>query len=149
MATMAWTKVQREPKIVAEAAEQQDVILVRRDAENLVLGTELRRRRQAYVLVVAGHLMRSWAEQASLNEAITREFPWLVEMPEELRVQFRSELLEVTLSAAELDQSERIADLIADWKATAAVYTDPELRNQLSRPLAGGYGKALARPEPA
>jgi hypothetical protein len=149
MTTMAWTTVQREPRVAAEAAERQDLILERRDAGNLVLGTEVRRRRQAVVLVLAGHLLRGWAEQEPMEQALNDEFPWLIELPEDQRALFRAELVATMLSAAELEQPERIADLVADWKATAAVWADPLLREQLRGALVGGYGEPVAPPDPA
>lgn len=148
MTTMAWTTVLREPKVAAEAAELQEVVLERRDGPNLVLGSEARHERRERALALVGRLIADWDmfRGASPIAGLEHELPWMAELPPEQRQEFTNEFARILRSAAELKKIELITDCVEDWRATAAVYADPVLRERLRAPLEGGYGARIPRP---
>ena len=72
-------------------------------------------------------------------------FAWVKFLPVDARDAFAQELTETLLAAATVDVYAPIAQLVREWKATAAVHADPELRRQLSGPLQA-TGDAVPRP---
>jgi PHD/YefM family antitoxin component YafN of YafNO toxin-antitoxin module len=138
--TLAWTTVQRDPKTAATAAEVQDVVLERRDAPNLVLGSEERYNQHRETLRLVGRLYQDWAAAQEPLVALQRELPWLGELPPAQQEEFATDFYRTLQSAADLSKLELIAQCLGDWKATAAIYADPTLRDALRAPLSGSGG---------
>jgi hypothetical protein len=77
-------------------------------------------------------------EQAA--EALNEEFPWLALLPESDLPLFVRDFVKAVRISAELAQWGVLAQTLREWKATAAVYADPALTRDLTRPLADDHG---------
>ena len=75
---------------------------------------------------------------AGLGKALVTEFPWLRLLPGDDLHTFLSEFLDTMLAAAEIMRWEIVDQLMTEWKATAAIYADPQLAEALSTPITTG-----------
>lgn len=73
-------------------------------------------------------------------EVLTEEFPWLGLLPEADLPQFVTDFVTAARISADLGEWSVLAQTIREWKATAAVYTDPVLVRELSEPLSEDHG---------
>jgi len=72
--------------------------------------------------------------------ALNDEFPWLSLLPADAVPQFVAEFIKAARISAELGQWSVLAETVRGWKATAMIYTDPDLVRQLSGPLSDDLG---------
>ncbi|MFE3446786.1 hypothetical protein ACFXNW_27465 [Nocardia sp. NPDC059180] len=122
---------------VFPALDDADVILERRDAENLVL---MRSERFDAMVKGLGLAARSLAIVARANRALAEEvfaeeLPWLVWLPPEARPTCTAELLDHLLAGAETGLLLPFARALREWQSTAEVYSDPELARRLRGPF--------------
>jgi hypothetical protein len=73
-------------------------------------------------------------------EVLVEEFPWADPLPAAERLQFVSDFVRAVGASAELGRWSVLAQVLVEWKATAAVHTDPALVAELSRPLEDDLG---------
>ncbi|SCL49856.1 hypothetical protein GA0070617_1307 [Micromonospora yangpuensis] len=73
-------------------------------------------------------------------EVLMDEFPWLGLLPEESLAQFVTDFVTATRISADLGEWSVLAQTVREWRATAAVYTDPRLVRELSEPLSEDHG---------
>ncbi|MFG1952152.1 hypothetical protein [Micromonospora sp. NPDC048830] len=73
-------------------------------------------------------------------EVLAEEFPWLRLLPADDLPQFVSDFVTATRISADLGQWSVLAQTLREWKATAAVYTDPALVRELTEPLSDDHG---------
>jgi hypothetical protein len=66
--------------------------------------------------------------------ALAEEFPWLTLLPQPALPEFVADFVRATRTSAELGQWSVLAQTIREWKATAAIYADPELAEKLRTP---------------
>jgi hypothetical protein len=138
----------RDPNAVVDRLEHADVVLHRRNAEDLRLSLESRSEAVADgVRFVARMLSAALADAAVRGrlEASAEAIPWLSFLPAQRRQEFLAEFFRTAEAAAELGVMTPLAQLLREWQATAAIYADPELAAELRRPLAGD-GKRVAAP---
>lgn len=77
-------------------------------------------------------------------EALKDEFPWLSLLPADSVAQFVGEFVKSARISAELGQWSVLAETLRGWKATAMIYTDPDLLRQLTGPLKDDFGPVPA-----
>lgn len=145
---MQWSELQRDPKGVAALADRGDVRVRRRDGAALLLTREDRASSSAEGAVTAARALRNLlvhVEPETAATALIDEFPWADVLPKEDRVRFVTDFVRAFQASAEMGQWTSLAQTVREWKATAAVYSDPELAEQLSRPLNDDFG---AVPDP-
>jgi hypothetical protein len=143
-----WSELQRDPKGVAALADRGDVRVRRRDGAALLLTREDRASSSAEGAVTAARALRNLlvhVEPETAATALIDEFPWADVLPKEDRVRFVTDFVRAFQASAEMGQWTSLAQTVREWKATAAVYSDPELAEQLSRPLNDDFG---AVPDP-
>ena len=99
------------------------------EAEASNLGTEIA------ALVLAKVLPRM--DVALLAEAVRPRLPWTRFLPLPALEEFGREFAETLEACASIGNMNRIAEVLADWKATAEAYADPALAAELRRPLPG------------
>ncbi|WP_330183718.1 hypothetical protein OHB26_08880 [Nocardia sp. NBC_01503] len=122
---------------VFPALDDADVILERRDAENLVL---MRCERFEAMVKGLGLAARSLAIIAKANrelaeEVFAEELPWLTWLPAAARPQCVRELLGHLLAGAETGLLLPFSRALREWQATAEIYSDPELAQRLRGPF--------------
>ena len=68
-------------------------------------------------------------------EALDDAFPWVEFLPPDDRGTFADELSRTLIATADLDTTAPVAQLIVEWRATAAVHADPKLAGRLLQPV--------------
>jgi hypothetical protein len=139
----------RDPKGVVDRLEHVDVVLHRRNAEDLRLSLESRTEAVADgVRFLARMLSMALTDPAVRDRlhASAEAIPWVSFLPVQQRQQFLAEFFRIAEAGAELGVMTPIAQLMREWQATAAIYADPELAAELERPLAGDGERVPAPP---
>lgn len=137
----------RGPSQILPSLTDADVILERRDEENLVLtraerfeATSTGLRIAARSLAILARRHRELAE-----EALAEELPWLTWLPAEERFACVRELLADLLAGADTGLLIPFARNLASWRSTAEAWSDPELARRLQGPF-DGDGPVIGRP---
>jgi PHD/YefM family antitoxin component YafN of YafNO toxin-antitoxin module len=120
---------------VFPALADSDVILERRDAENLVL---IRSERFEAMAISLRLTARSLAVIAKTNhqlaeEVFAEELPWLKWLPADARTECVKELLENLLAGVDTGLFLPFAREFYSWRSTAEAYSDPELMRDLTK----------------
>ncbi|MEV0403356.1 hypothetical protein [Actinoallomurus sp. NPDC050550] len=137
--------IQQPAKTVAKLEEAQQVRLVRRDGEDLVLETANRAEAAAAAMTATTRLFVSLMKQdegaRALLMALPDVFPWVKFLPTEDVRAFLVELVDTANACAELDTLAPLETVVEAWRSTARIHADPELRAKLTEPLDGtDYG---------
>lgn len=140
----------RDPNSIIERLRREDVILKRRDGDALRLSLATRSSQDfSYVEIAArllgGMLSRMPAANDVLLDTLQGTMPWIRFLPPAARTDFARELLEAIEAGASVGTTAPFAEVLAAWKSTAAVYADPSLAAELTRP-ASGTDLAVKRP---
>jgi PHD/YefM family antitoxin component YafN of YafNO toxin-antitoxin module len=145
--TFSYSAFLRGPSQVLPSLDDADVILERRDEENLVLMREERFEATIAGLRIAARslaiLARRQVELA--EELLADEFPWLHWLPEAERVKCVQELLADLVAGADTGLLLPFSRNLASWRSTAEIWSDPELAERLQGPFPGD-GPELNRP---
>jgi hypothetical protein len=125
-----------------------DVILERRDEENLVLMRAERFEAAATGLRFAARSLAILArrQRGLAEEALAEELPWLTWLPESERDACVKELLADLVAGAETGLLLPFARNLASWRSTAEVWSDPVLARRLQGPFEGD-GLVVERPD--
>lgn len=130
----------RDPNAVVDWLEHADVVLHRRNAEDLRLSLESRSEAVAasvrFVARVLGSALSDETVRPRL-QASAEAIPWVSFLPPQQRQEFLANFFRTAEAAAELGMMTPLAQLLREWQATAALYADPDLATELRRPLAG------------
>jgi hypothetical protein len=119
-----WSELQRDPKGVAALADQGDVRVRRRDGVSLLLVREDSATSAADGAVSAARALRNALAHLSGDaaaEALVEEFPWVDLLPPVDRIRFVADFVRAVGASAELGRWAVLAQVILEWKATAAV----------------------------
>ncbi len=130
----------RDPKAVVERLEHVDVVLHRRNAEDLRLSLESRTEAVAEGVRFLARMLGAALTDAAVRDRLqdsAETIPWLAFLPVQERQEFLVEFFRTAEAAAELGVLTPLAQLLREWQATAAIYADPELAAELRRPLTG------------
>jgi hypothetical protein len=150
MATVEFmiSELQREPRKVLEHLERGDIILKRRGQAALRLTVEGRdaERDAAYAAMV--RLVRNLVVhgQAGVEEAMIDAFPWSGFLSDHERTVFGAELSSMLVATAELETTAPLAQLVVEWRATAAVRADPALAARLATAIDEPRGEPVPMP---
>lgn len=128
-------------------ADQGDVRVRRRDGVPLLLVREDSVEAAAVGAVSAARALRNALAHLSPDEAVgslVEEFPWLDLMPEVDRRLFATDFVRAVAASAELGRWSVLAQVIIEWRATAAVHADPAMAGELTRPLSDDLGPVPA-----
>lgn len=145
-----WSELQRDPKGVAALADKGDVRVRRRDGSPLLLIREGAAESAAVGALSAARALRNALRHLSTEDAVmvlTEEFSWLDVLPEPDRRQFATDFVRAVEASAELARWSVLAQVVVEWRATAAVHADPTLAEELGRPLDGGDHGPVRAPE--
>jgi len=138
----------RDPRSVVEQLDRRDVVLHRRNAADLHLS--LRSRAEsvdeavAFVARLLAQVLADHTLRGRLAEAVAT-IPWVSFLPADERDVFVHEVVRTAEGAAELGAMAPLAQVLIEWKATAAIHADPTLAIELKRPIAD-IGPRIAEP---
>jgi hypothetical protein len=117
---------------LARLAGSRRLVLHRRDAEDLVITTAERAAADNAVVRDTTRLFREMVRKDPMVmtlavQVLPAVFPWVRHLPEDSRQEFAAEWLDALNAAGELDNTAAVETLVAAWKYTAEIYSDPEL----------------------
>ncbi|KJS56228.1 hypothetical protein VM98_08695 [Streptomyces rubellomurinus subsp. indigoferus] len=146
--TVPYRTFLRDPSQVLPSLDDADVILERRDDENLVLMRAERFEAKASGLRIAARSLAILARRQPglAEEVLAEELPWLHWFPESERAACVRELLADLVAGADTDLLLPFARNLASWRVTAEVWSDPQLAHDLQLPFPGD-GPELDRPQ--
>ena len=132
-----WSDLARDPKSVAALTDQGDVRVKRRDGADLLLTREDRASAVGEGLLTTARTLRRALEIAPtvVERILLDEYPWLGQLPQDGLREFADDFVRAAQAAADLGRWEVLAQTLREWKATAVIYTDPELVDTLTRPI--------------
>jgi hypothetical protein len=148
-ATLQWSDIARNPREVAATVEREGEARLERRGEGpaFVLMTATRFAASQSGVRMAERLLRNALSHSSklgdLDSLLLDTFPWLRFVPENHRPEFAAEFLSTFEACADLDVWTPLQRLMREWKATAAIYADPELAAKLSGPFEDDLGSVL------
>lgn len=141
----------RDPKAVVEQLEGHDVVLHRRNAADLHLS--LRSRVESddeavgFLARLLGQVLADHELRPRFADAVAT-IPWVSFLPATEREIFVEEVVRTAEGAAELGRMAALAQVLVEWKATAAIHADPTLAIELKRPIVE-IGRRVAEPSPS
>ncbi|WP_033344527.1 hypothetical protein [Catenuloplanes japonicus] len=137
----------RGPSQILPSLTDADVILERRDEENLILSRAERFEAAATGLRFAARSLAILARRhrALAEEALAEELPWLTWLPAEERITCVRELLADLMAGADTGLLVPFARNLASWRSTAEAWSDPQVARELQGPFSGD-GPAIGRP---
>ncbi|MBI4729264.1 MAG: hypothetical protein HY775_07135 [Acidobacteria bacterium] len=131
----------RNSGVVLEEVEHRDVVLQRRDGEDLYLALRSRERGVRESLNVLARVLRAALHDEAARSAIARwlvdELPWTNFLPDADRQEFLSDFARTATACVEVDNYEPLIQSLRGWKATAEIYADPRVAAHLRRPHRG------------
>lgn len=127
----------RQPKAVVEDLDENDVVLRRRGAPDLLLTRVDRDGQRADAYAMVGRALRNLAVHSpdALAVALLDEFPWTSYLPTADRKVFVEDFTRTVIAAAELDTFAPLGQLVDEWRTTAEIHADPELAERLRRAI--------------
>lgn len=121
-----FTNLLRHSGAVVAEAERQDVVLHRRDGEDLFLGLRSRERGVRETVGVLAHLLRFALHDPSIRMALTKGLSeglaWTHFLPDHERERFLDDISTVAAACYDMDAYEPLVRELGDWRATAETY---------------------------
>lgn len=120
----------------------------RGEADDLILTTAARASQEHEVVEVAARILRAVMSNPVLRsnhllDLLPQVFPWIRFLPDEDRLIFAQELIDVMDASTDLNTPAPIVQLITEWRHTAEVYTDPDLLAVLRAGVTEDFGDVL------
>jgi hypothetical protein len=127
----------RNSGAVLDEVERRDVILRRRDGEDLYLGLRSRERGIRESLEVLTRVLRAAlhdkSTHAALAEWLASDLPWTSFLPPEDREAFLADFVQTSAACVDIDSYEPLVRSIQGWKATAEAYANPAVVKLLTK----------------
>jgi hypothetical protein len=142
------TEFLRDPNAVVEQLERRDVVLHRRNAADLHLSLRTRVESDdeaiGFIARLLGRVLADVQLRPRFADAVAT-IPWVAFLPAQDRDAFVAEVVRTAEGAAELGSMAALAQVLIEWKATAAIHADPILALELKRPI-DDIGQLVAEP---
>jgi hypothetical protein len=130
--------VNKPTDTVAKLKGTRDLRLRRRDDEDLMLTTAARAEQNdefvsATTRMFVALMQHDETARMLLLDVIPEAFPWVRFLPREDVQAFLVELVSTLRAVQELDSPAPVVQVITEWRHTAEVHADPELRALLTQ----------------
>ncbi|MCT9929780.1 hypothetical protein N5079_06045 [Planotetraspora sp. A-T 1434] len=137
----------RGPSQVLPSLDDADVVLERRDDEDLVLMRAERFEAGVATLRIAARSLAILARRNSslAEEVLTEELPWTTWLPLTERHECVRDLLGHLVAGADTGELLPFSRALISWRSTAVVWSDPQLARELQGPFPGD-GAEISRP---
>ncbi|MEU4225160.1 hypothetical protein AB0F17_12750 [Nonomuraea sp. NPDC026600] len=137
----------RGPSKILPSLDHADVILERRDEENLILMRAERFEAGTASLRIAARALAIVARRnvGLAEEVLTEELPWVTWLPDAERRECVRELLDHLIAGADTGELLPFGRALTSWRSTAVVWSDPQLARELQGPFPGD-GPDVPRP---
>lgn len=145
--TFPYSAFLRGPSQVLPSLGDADVILSRRDEEDLVLMRSERFEAGLMSLRIASQALAILArrDRSLAEDVLAEEIPWLHWLPAGDRAECVGELLAELNAGAATGLFLPFRRAFVSWRSTAEIWSDPALARELRRPVAGD-GPEVERP---
>ncbi|MEV0306051.1 hypothetical protein [Nonomuraea fuscirosea] len=145
MKTFPFSALARDRNEVFPELDVADVLLERRDAENvwLVRDERYQAARAALLTLARSMTIVARSNRVLAEEALAEDLPWLTWLPEHERLQCVRELLAHLLAGADTGELLPYARARRSWTSTALAWSDPEIARDLTDPFDGGGGQPI------
>ncbi len=141
LAEHTFTHMLRNSGDVLAEVEHRDVVLRRRDGEDLFLGLRAREESVRDALGVLARLLLAASidpeTRGRVVGALSASLPWAKFLPDDERDEFFDALVSTAAACVDLDTFDPLAHLIEGWRATAEIHANPELAELLRAPRSG------------
>lgn len=129
------SRFQRSTSEVTALVAESDVILGRREAEDLYLSTRARQERSADAARITTAMLADLAATRPdvAGEVMTRALPWMSWLPTSDKVDCLSELLDQLRAGAQTGQLAPFERALEAWRSTAVIYSDPDVLAEIQR----------------
>lgn len=140
LSEVSWSDLLNKPTPTVERLEadrHRALRIRRRDGEDLVLITASRASQEHELVEITRRLLFAVMRDPALRshhlvDLLPAVFPWVRFLPQDDLVLFLEELIAVFDASVELGNPAPALTVIAQWRNTAEVWADPELRSVLS-----------------
>ena len=141
LAEHTFTHMLRNSGEVLAEVEHRDVVLRRRDGEDLFLGLRSREESVRDALGILARLLLAASVDPDTRQcvagALSASLPWTTFLPDDEREEFFGALTATVAACVDVDTFEPLAHLIEGWRATAEIYANPAMAKVLSVPRSG------------
>ena len=146
--TVTFSEFLRGPNPVAEMAYDNDVVLTRRNDEDLILSTVWRQNYRDEATTVAASALRNLARLHPdlVAAALGDELPWLSWLPKQEEADCVKQMVVDLAAGASVKSYRAFFQHMMQWKHTAEIYMDPELYAAASQQHDGQDGGPVLRP---
>ena len=131
---VSWSEMQRNASKVARALDDGDVVLERRDGDDVRVIPVPRFDELLEALGASAALARAGLGERGATEVLLDVFPWAKYLSEGGRQEFAEELITSLQSSAAFEHGGPFITTVIQWRNTAEVWADPELLARLSAP---------------
>jgi hypothetical protein len=135
----------RQPKPILKKLAKEDVVLRRRGDVALRLSLDTRASAVSSGTEIAASLLADLVSVPHVPEFLARlladRFPWTKFLSQKDQQEFLGEFIETVRACASVGTSAALDDVIAAWKSTATICSDPKLAAELKRSLPGTNSK--------
>lgn len=142
----------RNSGAVLDEVEQRDIVLQRRDGEDLFLALSSRERGIRESLGVLAGFVRAGLHDESARSGVVKwladDLPWTSFLPEDDRERFLVDFARTSAACVDADTYEPLVRALDGWKATAEAYANPEVLKLLT-PAHRGSSVPVPRPSKA
>jgi len=136
LAEHTFTHMLRHSGEVLAEVEHRDVVLRRRDDEDLFLGLRSREASVRDALGVLARLLLAASVDADTRRevagALAASLPWTTFLPDDEREEFFDALTSTAAACVEVNTFDPLVRLIEGWKATAEIHATPDLAKLLT-----------------
>ena len=138
----------REPKTVTAVLEEEDVLIERRDGSDCVMRSVEREERERSAIQLLT-LALSHAPLTDIVQSLVGDegvFAWARYLPDDDQELFARDLLHSIRASADLGSYAGVELTVSQWRATAEVWSDPDLAERLSTPVVTPTAIDVIRP---
>ena len=140
---VTWSDFLRDPNAVTDGLADADVVLRRRDGEDLHLSSLARYQEENEAFGLLARMLLVLVQDKAVRDRLSRigVAPWQQFLPMAERYQFVEEYIATAVACGELESVAPLARLIREWRMTALMHADPRRAQALIRTLAGKPGE--------
>ena len=141
--------LRRPNQVTSEVETHARVVLRRRGAPDLELSRADTRRSELSQAASFARILASLLPEVPPERVpviVASVLPWTKYLSDEGRARFVIGVPEVVQDCADLGTLAPLDTYLAEWRSTAAIYADPELRDRLSSPIGEPFGEPVPHP---
>lgn len=129
-ATVTFSTLMRHPLEVVRKLDDGDVLITRRDGDDLRLSKARDAEGESQALQALAQLIAASLDEETCDHIagrLTDPYPWIGLLPAELQHDFVGEYLRLARACTAVGRFDRLTIALAAWQATAEAYADPAL----------------------